>query len=82
MSSSTYGQIFGIKDLAECKHRGFYTYSSFISAAGSYKGFGTSKDAATNKREVAAFLAQVSHETTGALRGLLHLASTGALSWD
>ena len=50
---------------AACKHPNFYSYQSFISAAAAYPAFGTSKDATTNKREVAAFLAQISHETTG-----------------
>lgn len=45
---------------------GFYTYSAFLAAAAAFPSFGTSStDAAANKRELAAFLAQISHETTG-----------------
>jgi chitinase len=45
---------------------GFYTYSAFITAAAAFPGFGTSSaDPAINKRELAAFLGQISHETTG-----------------
>ena len=65
ISSDTYSSLFAIKDGSQCQHPNFYTYDSFIAAASTFPAFGTSKDAATNKREVAAFLAQISHETTG-----------------
>lgn len=46
--------------------KGFYTYSAFVTAAAVFPGFGTSSvDPAANKRELAAFLGQISHETTG-----------------
>lgn len=45
---------------------GFYTYTAFLAAAGSFPSFGTSSpDPAVNMRELAAFLGQISHETTG-----------------
>ncbi|MQJ21781.1 hypothetical protein EI020_24680, partial [Escherichia coli] len=44
---------------------GFYTYEAFIQAANSFGAFGTTGDVDTRKREIAAFLAQTSHETTG-----------------
>uniref|UniRef100_A0A3N7FHB0 Glycoside hydrolase family 19 catalytic domain-containing protein n=1 Tax=Populus trichocarpa TaxID=3694 RepID=A0A3N7FHB0_POPTR len=47
-----------------CPGKGFYTYSAFISAANAFPGFGTTGDADTRKREIAAFLGQTSHETT------------------
>ncbi|RVX16431.1 Basic endochitinase C [Vitis vinifera] len=50
---------------AACPGKGFYTYEAFISAAKSFGGFGTTGDTDTCKREIAAFLAQTSHETTG-----------------
>ncbi|KAF7130018.1 hypothetical protein RHSIM_Rhsim10G0202800 [Rhododendron simsii] len=50
---------------AACEGKGFYTYEAFIAAAKKYPGFGTTGDDATKKREIAAFLAQTSHETTG-----------------
>ncbi|WOK92859.1 pathogenesis-related protein 3 [Canna indica] len=48
-----------------CPGKGFYTYDAFISAAKSFPTFGTTGDMTTQKREIAAFLAQTSHETTG-----------------
>ncbi|XP_017246353.1 basic endochitinase [Daucus carota subsp. sativus] len=48
-----------------CPAKGFYTYEAFIDAAKSFGAFGTSGDPDTQKREVAAFFAQTSHETTG-----------------
>ncbi|XP_022762969.1 endochitinase 1-like [Durio zibethinus] len=48
-----------------CHAVGFYTYNAFIAAAKSYPAFATTGDDATRKREVAAFLGQTSHETTG-----------------
>lgn len=50
---------------ANCAN-GFYTYDAFIQAANSFApAFGTTGDVDTRKREIAAFLAQTSHETTG-----------------
>ncbi|KAH7566192.1 hypothetical protein JRO89_XS08G0113700 [Xanthoceras sorbifolium] len=44
---------------------GFYTYNALITAAArSFNGFGTTGDADTRKRELAAFFAQTSLETT------------------
>jgi len=48
-----------------CPARGFYRYEDFIAAANAFVGFGTTGDLDTCKREIAAFLAQTSHETTG-----------------
>ncbi|CAL5050248.1 unnamed protein product [Urochloa decumbens] len=48
-----------------CPAKGFYTYDAFIAAANAFPGFGTTGDIDTRKREIAAFLAQTSHETTG-----------------
>lgn len=48
-----------------CPGKNFYTYDAFIAAANSFNGFGTTGDSDTRKREMAAFLAQTSHETTG-----------------
>ncbi|KAL5791300.1 hypothetical protein ACOSQ2_006188 [Xanthoceras sorbifolium] len=64
ISRSQFDQMF--KHRNDCTSKGFYSYDAFISAAKSFPAFATSSgDAATNKREVAAFLAQTSHETTG-----------------
>uniref|UniRef100_A0ACD5UJA5 Uncharacterized protein n=1 Tax=Avena sativa TaxID=4498 RepID=A0ACD5UJA5_AVESA len=48
-----------------CQAKGFYTYDAFIAVANSFPGFGAIGGADVQKREVAAFLAQTSHETTG-----------------
>lgn len=48
-----------------CPAKGFYTYEAFIEAANSFGAFGTSGDPDTQKREIAAFFAQTSQETTG-----------------
>ncbi|NRD44420.1 glycoside hydrolase family 19 protein [Corallococcus exiguus] len=44
---------------------GFYTYDALIAAANGFPGLATTGDTDTRKREVAAFLANVSHETGG-----------------
>ena len=67
---SQYDQMF--KHRKDCTSKGFYSYDAFISAAKSYPAFATTGDTATRKREVAAFLAQTSHETTGFFFLLLH----------
>jgi chitinase len=41
----------------------FYSYSSLIAAAGTFPAFATTGDTDTRKREVAAFLANIAHET-------------------
>ncbi|KAJ0011408.1 hypothetical protein Pint_34173 [Pistacia integerrima] len=63
ISRSTFDQM--LKHRNGCPSKGFYSYDAFIEAAKAYPAFATTGDAATRKREVAAFLAQTSHETTG-----------------
>lgn len=53
------------KDDAACPAKDFYAYNSFIKASKSFPGFGTTGSLTTRKREIAAFLAQISHETSG-----------------
>ncbi|KAF7055799.1 hypothetical protein CFC21_063279 [Triticum aestivum] len=48
-----------------CEGGAFYTYDAFVEAASTFRGFGTTGDQATRRRELAAFFAQTSHETTG-----------------
>ncbi|MDH6579422.1 putative chitinase [Kitasatospora sp. MAP5-34] len=43
----------------------FYTYKGLTDALGAYPGFANTGNAATKKREAAAFFANVSHETGG-----------------
>ncbi|TVU12884.1 hypothetical protein EJB05_46550, partial [Eragrostis curvula] len=65
ISSALFDQMLLHRNDAACPAKGFYTYSAFITAANAFPAFGTTGDADTRKREVAAFLAQTSHETTG-----------------
>ena len=44
---------------------GFYSYSALVAAANTFPGFATTGDITTRKREVAAFLANINHETGG-----------------
>lgn len=53
------------RDDSRCHAPGFYTYDAFIAAAKSFGEFATTGDLDTRKTEVAAFLGQTSHETTG-----------------
>ena len=65
ISKSLFEQMLKHRNDAACPGKGFYTYEAFISAANSFGAFGTTGDTDTRKREIAAFLAQTSHETTG-----------------
>ncbi|XP_031390432.1 chitinase 10 [Punica granatum] len=60
-----FDSIFLHKDDTACPAKNFYTYESFIRAAHCFPSFGNTGRVATRKREIAAFLAQISHETTG-----------------
>nr|AAP35271.1 chitinase [Euonymus europaeus] len=60
-----------------CEGKGFYSHDAFLTAAKAYPAFGTTGDDATRKREIAAFLAQTSHETTGGWPS----APDGPYSW-
>ncbi|CAL4893444.1 unnamed protein product [Urochloa decumbens] len=53
------------RDDAACPARGFYTYDAFVAAARAFPAFAATGAAAALKREVAAFLAHTSHETSG-----------------
>ncbi|XP_062086748.1 probable inactive chitinase-like protein LaCIC [Humulus lupulus] len=65
ISRATFDDMLKHRNDGACPARNFYTYDAFISAAKAFPGFGTTGDDATKKREIAAFLAQTSHETTG-----------------
>ncbi|KAM0916206.1 hypothetical protein ACQ4PT_010299 [Festuca glaucescens] len=65
---------------AACTARGFYTYEAFLAAAAAFPAFGGTTEGLsveTRKREVAAFLGQTSHETTGGWS----TAPDGPFSW-
>ncbi|KAJ6679979.1 CHITINASE-RELATED [Salix purpurea] len=65
VSRGLFDSIFLHKDNIACPAKDFYTYSSFIQASRFFPQFGRTGSSIARKREVAAFLAQISHETTG-----------------
>ncbi|XP_050235999.1 chitinase 10 [Mercurialis annua] len=65
ITKQLFDSIFLHKDNNACPAKNFYTYDSFIQASKHFRGFGNSGSLVTRKREIAAFLAQISHETTG-----------------
>ncbi|OEL12779.1 Chitinase 10 [Dichanthelium oligosanthes] len=65
VTEAMYNSFFLHKDDAACPAHGFYNYTSFIEAAEMFPEFCADGDLATRKREAAAFMAQISHETTG-----------------
>lgn len=58
VSESQFNQMFPNRN-------SFYTYSGLINALSAYPGFANTGDDTTRKREAAAFLANVNHETGG-----------------
>lgn len=65
VSQDTFNQMLKHRNDGGCPAKGFYTYDAFVAAAKAFPNFATTGDTATRKREIAAFLAQTSHETTG-----------------
>ncbi|KAG5241561.1 hypothetical protein OIU76_024732 [Salix suchowensis] len=65
ITAAVFDQMLKYRNDGRCPGNGFYTYDAFISAARSFSGFGTSGDDTARRRELSAFLAQTSHETTG-----------------
>ncbi|KAK1666538.1 hypothetical protein QYE76_054697 [Lolium multiflorum] len=77
ISQSLFDQMLLHRNDAACPAKGFYNYNGFIAAANSFSGFATTGSTDVRKREVAAFLAQTSHETTGGWA----TAPDGPYSW-
>lgn len=65
VTSDQFERMLPHRDDAACPARGFYAYRAFVAAAGAFPAFAATGDADTRKREVAAFLAQTSHATSG-----------------
>ncbi|XP_071733846.1 endochitinase-like [Rutidosis leptorrhynchoides] len=65
ITSSVFDQMLKYRNDPRCRANGFYSYPAFINAAKTYSGFGTTGSTDDRKRELAAFFAQTSHETTG-----------------
>lgn len=64
---TTFNAMFKYQKDPQCSSQGFYSYQAFLAAARSFGklGFATTGKLATRKRELLAFLAQTSHQTTG-----------------
>lgn len=65
LDQSTFDEVFPNQNSSNCPSQGFYTYDALINAAKSFSGFASVGDDGTRKREIAAFLAQISHESSG-----------------
>ncbi|KAL4572601.1 hypothetical protein LXL04_019381 [Taraxacum kok-saghyz] len=65
ITGAVFDQMLKYRNDPRCRANGFYTYNAFINAARAYNGFGTTGNDEVRKRELAAFFAQTSHETTG-----------------
>lgn len=67
ISAPMFNEMFKYQKDPKCESQGFYSYEAFIIAARYFSGFGfaTTGKPSVRKREVAAFLAQTSHQTTG-----------------
>ncbi|KAK9944323.1 hypothetical protein M0R45_009896 [Rubus argutus] len=65
LSEATFNEMLKHRNDIVCPANGFYTYDAFVAAAKAFPNFSTTGDTDTRKREIAAFLAQTSHETTG-----------------
>lgn len=76
LSESLFNQIFLHRGTSPCPGA-FYTYQSFVDAARAFPLFATQGTADDRKRELAAFLANISHETTGGWA----TAPDGPYSW-
>ncbi|MQL84243.1 hypothetical protein Taro_016742 [Colocasia esculenta] len=76
-TEAIYNSLFLHKDDNACPARGFYPYSAFVEATRRFPRFGGAGSPDTRKREIAAFLAQISHETTGGWA----TAPDGPYSW-
>ncbi|CAL4915371.1 unnamed protein product [Urochloa decumbens] len=69
ITQNVYNAMLPNRDNSICPAKGFYTYDAFIKAANFFQGFGTSGSDEQNKRELAAFFGQTSHETNGGAAG-------------
>jgi hypothetical protein len=64
LDAAQFDALFLHRGTAPCRGA-FYTHAAFLTAAATFPAFGATGDEATRRREVAAFLAQIAHETTG-----------------
>ena len=66
-TESMFEQMLPNRNNDSCPGKGFYTYDAYFVATEFYPGFGMTGDDDTRKRELAAFFAQTSQETSGNL---------------
>ncbi|KAH9294966.1 hypothetical protein KI387_038554, partial [Taxus chinensis] len=64
ITESVFNEMFKHRTEGSCVGQ-FYVYDAFITAAKAFDGFGTTGDAALQKKELAAFFGQTSQETSG-----------------
>ncbi|GMN28774.1 hypothetical protein TIFTF001_002167 [Ficus carica] len=77
ISESLFDELLAYRNNPACPASGFYTYDAFITAVRRFPEFGATGTIETRKREITAFLAQTSPETTGGWPG----APGGPYSW-
>lgn len=63
VTSSVFAQFLSQNSGSGCPSNGFYTYDAFIAAANTYSAFGNTGSSDVQKQELAAFFANVAHET-------------------
>ncbi|KAL6875783.1 hypothetical protein ACP4OV_013296 [Aristida adscensionis] len=77
LSRDLFDRLLLHRDDAACPARGFYTYDALVAAAAAFPAFAATGGDEARRREVAAFLGQTSHETTGGW----DTAPDGRFSW-
>ncbi|KAH9326684.1 hypothetical protein KI387_006862, partial [Taxus chinensis] len=65
ITENVFNQMLKHRNEGSCPGKKLYNYNTFIAAAQAFNAFGTTGDATAQKRELAAFFDQTSHETTG-----------------
>ena len=78
ISRGTFDYMLSNRSQTGCEGGAFYTYDAFLEAANAsmFRGFGTLGPEETRKRELAAFFAQTSHQTTGTVQYELMVLAT------
>ncbi|KAK1306556.1 Chitinase 3 [Acorus calamus] len=65
VSQSLFEEMLKHRNNEVCPARNFFRYHDFMVSGNSFKGFASTGNEDTRKREMAAFLAHTSHQTTG-----------------
>ena len=64
LNRTTFESMFSHRNVSPCEGS-FYTYDAFMAATSVFGGFGRTGNSTTQKREIAAFLAQTAYATRG-----------------